>query len=318
MENTGRLAKLKKRKQKRSTVLIYIALVAAGFLCVLLYMVNMWAEAERQAASAMLIIPESVIRPAIITEEDLAEVLAQAVAAALAAEAEAAAAAAAAEEAAAAATEEPPVEEEPTDEAPPDEEASSDAASGAPSVRRASVQPIDHMPYDRLFVTSERRAYRDNDLTLIIPKIDRVLPIYNGVTEEVLRRGVGLYDYAQLPGEGNRNVSLAGHRNTSRLGVITDNAPFYYVDLLTQGDYLYLTHKDRIYRYLYEDTRVVDAYDWSPVFGQGFSSVTITSCTPIGIGSHRIVVRGRLDEIFPLSDDFEYHADRGARMRAEN
>lgn len=168
----------------------------------------------------------------------------------------------------------------------------------------AEVEPEDNLPQDQLFITEERRQYQHGQLTLIIPKLDKTLPIYNGVSDAELKKGVGLYDCAQLPGTGDRNVSLAGHRNTSRGGVITDNAPFYYVDTLGEGDYLYLADAEYIYRYLYEDTKVVEASDWSPIYCQGFSCLTITSCTPIGIGSHRIVVQGRLNEIFLQSDKF--------------
>ena len=176
----------------------------------------------------------------------------------------------------------------------------------------AEENPADPLPDDILYITGERRFYQDQDLTLIIPKLGKTLPIYSGVTQEVLKKGVGLYDYAQLPGEGNRNVSVAGHRNTSRLGVITDKAPFYYIDTLKDGDYLYLTDNENIYRYLYEDTIVVEADNWGPIYRQGYSCLTITSCTPIGISTHRIVVRGRLDEIFALSDEFEYIPEAGA------
>ncbi|MDR0469376.1 MAG: class E sortase [Peptococcaceae bacterium] len=177
----------------------------------------------------------------------------------------------------------------------------------------AGTDPVDMLPHDKLFITSERRRYQDQDLTLIIPKLKKTLPIYDGVSIEVLNKGVGLYDYAQLPGKGNRNVSVAGHRNTSRFGIITDNAPFYYIDRLEDGDYLYLVGKEEVYRYLYEDTKVIEADDWGPIYSQGFSCLTITSCTPIGIGSHRIVVRGRLDEIFALTEDFSFPVNRTGR-----
>jgi len=184
-----------------------------------------------------------------------------------------------------------------------------DAEDVTAAIEEEDNEPEDNLPHDKLFITGERRGYKDQDITLIIPKLNKTLPVFNGVTQDVLKKGVGLYDFAQLPGEGNRNVSLAGHRNTSRFGVITDNAPFYYIDKLKDGDYLYLTDKDSVYRYLYMDTKVVEADDWGPIYSQGFSCLTITSCTPIGIGSHRIVVRGMLDEIFPLTEDFDYTSE---------
>lgn len=175
---------------------------------------------------------------------------------------------------------------------------------------KEEADPTDLLPHDKLFITAERKIYQDGQLTLIIPKLEKTLPLYNGVSSEVLKKGAGLYDCAQLPGTGNRNVSIAGHRNGIRLGVVNDNAPFYYIDTLTDGDYLYLVDHDSIYRYLYEDTETVEADDWGPIYSQGFSCLTITSCTPIGVSSHRIVVRGRLDKILPWTEDFAYAAEQ--------
>ncbi len=166
----------------------------------------------------------------------------------------------------------------------------------------------DNLPHDKFFITVERQHYQEGDLTLIIPKLEDSWSIYANVEDETLNQGVGLYDYAQLPGEGNRNVSLAAHRNTSYGGVITDNAPFYYIDTLTDGDYMYLSDGEQIYRYTYLDQSVVEADNWDIIKSQGFSCLTLTSCTPIGIGSHRIVVRGSLDQIFPHDDNFEFLA----------
>lgn len=59
-----------------------------------------------------------------------------------------------------------------------------------------------------------------------------------------LNKGPGLYEYSQLPGEGDRNVSIAAHRNKSRNGVISEWF-FYYIDTLCEGDYIYLSDKNR-------------------------------------------------------------------------
>lgn len=174
------------------------------------------------------------------------------------------------------------------------------------------VAPIeeDGLPYDKLFITVERQKYQDGDLTLRIPKLNVERSVLNGVDLETLKHGVGLYDYAQLPGEGNRNVSIAGHRNGIHKGKITDGAPFYYIDTLKQGDYLYLADKERIYRYLYHDTEIVEANDWGPIYSQGYSCLTLTSCHPIGVSDHRIIVRGELDQIFQNQEDFSYLANK--------
>lgn len=164
----------------------------------------------------------------------------------------------------------------------------------------------DGLPHDKLFITEERQSYSDGDLTLIIPYLDIELPIYNGVDLKTLAKGVGLYDYAQLPGEGNRNVSIAGHRNGVKNKTVTDDAPFYYIDLLKEGDLLYLRDDKNIYVYNYETTYIVEPDDWGPIYSQGYSCLTLTSCTPIGSGEKRIIVRGRLLETVPLTEDYEY------------
>jgi LPXTG-site transpeptidase (sortase) family protein len=190
----------------------------------------------------------------------------------------------------------PPVLMIPDTEAPPEEPA-----------------PNDDLPTGKLVATRERKAYADAALTLVIPELGLTCPVYDGTTAEVLSlMGAGLYDYAQLPGTGNRNTSMAGHRNTRRNGIITDKAPFYYVDRLMDGDYLYLYDAESIYRYLWEFCVVVEADDWSMIRTAGYPCMTITSCHPIGISDHRIVVRGRLDEIFPYSQDFNYAASLDA------
>lgn len=166
----------------------------------------------------------------------------------------------------------------------------------------------DGLPHDKLFITVERQKYEDGDLQLIIPRLEVDVPVLNGTDKETLGRGVGLYEYAQLPGEGNRNVSIAGHRNGIRNGKITDNMPFYYLDTLGEKDYLYIRDSVSIYRYLFEESEVVEEDDWGPIYSQGFSCLTLTTCTPIGVSDHRLIVVGRLDEIFPVSSDFEYLA----------
>ncbi|NLF34978.1 MAG: class E sortase, partial [Clostridiales bacterium] len=165
---------------------------------------------------------------------------------------------------------------------------------------------VDGLPVGKLVVTPERKGYQDKDLTIYIPAINITRVVYGGTDESTLNKGVGLYEYAQLPGEGNRNVSLAGHRNGISNGKITDRAPFYYIDTLEEGDYIYLYSDTEIYRYIWEYSEIVTPDDWSPIYTAGYSCLTITSCHPIGISDHRIVVRAALDETFPYDDGFDY------------
>ena len=164
-----------------------------------------------------------------------------------------------------------------------------------------------NLPYDKLFITKERQKYKSGNLTLHIPKLSLCEPVQNGTDKETLALGPGLYDYAQLPGEGDRNVSIAAHRNKSRNGVISEWF-FYYIDTLCEGDYIYLSDKKHIYRYLYDQTTIVEETDWSPIYSQGVSCITLTSCEPIGVADHRIIVRATLDAIDANSKDYVYYA----------
>lgn len=161
------------------------------------------------------------------------------------------------------------------------------------------------LPYDKLFITKERQHYKSGDLTLHIPKLALTEPVQDGTEKAALNKGPGLYEYSQLPGEGDRNVSIAAHRNKSRNGVISEWF-FYYIDTLCEGDYIYLSDKKQIYRYKYNKTTVVEETDWSPIYSQGVSCITLTSCEPIGVADHRIVVRAILDSIDKYSKDYIY------------
>lgn len=170
-------------------------------------------------------------------------------------------------------------------------------------------EPEDGLPTDKVFVTDARKNYQSGDLRLIIPKLDVDESILNGVDEQTLLQGEGLYDYAQLPGEGRSNTSIAGHRNWIRNGKITLDQPFSFLDTLAEGDYLYLVYGENIYQYLFEYQEVVEPDDWGPIYKTDHSCVTLTTCTPVGVSDHRLIVRGALVDIIPLSDDYAYPAN---------
>ena len=170
-------------------------------------------------------------------------------------------------------------------------------------------EPEDGLPTDKVFVTDTRKGYQSGDLRLIIPKLEVDESILNGVDENTLLQGEGLYDYAQLPGEGRSNTSIAGHRNWIRGGKITLDQPFSFLDTLTEGDYLYLVYGENIYQYLFEYQEVVEPDDWGPIYKTDHSCVTLTTCTPVGVSDHRLIVRGALVDIFPLTDDYAYPAN---------
>lgn len=146
-------------------------------------------------------------------------------------------------------------------------------------------------------VTPERLAYNDGDMTLSIPKINFEGPVFSmdnpdvvgeDAVNAVLDNGVGLFYCAQMPGTGNANTSIAGHRDIN-------GSEFYYLDQITDGDLIYLEWQGRRFTYEYAYTSISDDfYDWTPIMAQPESILTLQTCTPIGIASHRMFVVSKL------------------------
>lgn len=166
----------------------------------------------------------------------------------------------------------------------------------------------DGLPHDKLFVTAERKAYESGDLQLLIPKLEVDVPILGGVDANTLLQGEGLYDYAQLPSENSANTSIAGHRNWIRGGKITLDQPFSYLDRLEEGDCIYLRDDTHIYQYVFEYQKVVESDDWSPIYKTDHTCVTLTTCTPIGVSDHRLILRGALYDVLDLDENYDYPA----------
>ena len=142
----------------------------------------------------------------------------------------------------------------------------------------------------------ERLAYVDKSITLRIPRLDFEGPVLDGTTLEILKEGVGLFEQAQLPGPENRNVSIAGHRDIH-------GKEFYYIDTMVEGDLIYLDYQGKEYTYQVEEIMIVNPDDWEPVRIKDYSCISLQSCTPINVASHRIFVVGRLMSIAPVGSN---------------
>ena len=141
-----------------------------------------------------------------------------------------------------------------------------------------------------------RKNYESGTMTLHIPRLDFEGPVLGGVDVLTLKKGVGLFNQSMLPGPENANVSIAGHRDIH-------GCEFYYIDTMQEGDYIYLTYKNKRYKYEYEETFVTHNRNWSPIAVKDYSRITLQSCTPIGIASDRIFVTGKLVEIKEIKTD---------------
>jgi sortase A len=121
-----------------------------------------------------------------------------------------------------------------------------------------------------------------------IPKLNLSLAIYHGLGEDVLERGVGHVPGTSLPigGKGSHAV-LAGHRGLPNASLFTD------LDQLEVGDFFYVHVLDETLAYQVDQIKTVlpdQCQDLALVSGQDY--LTLVTCTPYGINTHRLLVRG--------------------------
>jgi len=131
--------------------------------------------------------------------------------------------------------------------------------------------------------------------TLEIPCISVNLPIYHGISEEVLRKGVGHLKQTPFPigGEGRHTV-LSAHRGLPESRLFTD------LDKLEMGDQFYIHIFDEVLAYEVDQIKVVEpGSDKYLLPVEGEDHVTLLTCTPYGINSHRLLVRGIRTEYVP-------------------
>ena len=123
---------------------------------------------------------------------------------------------------------------------------------------------------------------------LSIPKIDVLLPIYHGTEEKVLQRAIGHIEGTSLPcgGAGTHSV-VSGHRGLPGAKLLTD------LDRMVVGDTFSITILRETLTYEVDEIHVVEPTDLSHLDIEPEQDyVTLVTCTPYGINSHRLLVRG--------------------------
>ena len=128
---------------------------------------------------------------------------------------------------------------------------------------------------------------------LSVPKINLRLSIYHGTSEDVLQTGIGHLNGTKLPmgGESTHSV-LAAHRGLPSARLFTD------VDQLEPGDLFYIHILDETFAYEVDQILpMVDKDDMDTLqealrITEGEDQVTLFTCTPYGVNSHRLLVRG--------------------------
>lgn len=121
-----------------------------------------------------------------------------------------------------------------------------------------------------------------------IPKIDVKLPIYHGTTEAVLQKGAGHLEGSSLPiGGESRHSVITGHTGLPNKKLFTN------LTVLAEDDEFYINVLGETLAYAVDQIKVVEPGDTQDLrINQGADHVTLITCTPYGINSHRLLIRG--------------------------
>ena len=121
-----------------------------------------------------------------------------------------------------------------------------------------------------------------------VPKIDCSLPIYHGTDEGALQIAIGHLEGSSLPvGGKNTHCVLSGHRGLPSARLFTD------LDQMEEGDIFILNILGRNLAYEVDQIRVVLPEEMSDLeVIEGKDLCTLVTCTPYGINTHRLLVRG--------------------------
>lgn len=127
-----------------------------------------------------------------------------------------------------------------------------------------------------------------------IPDLDVSLPIYHGTEKSVLQIAVGHLEWSSLPvGGASSHCVLSGHRGLPSAKLFTN------LDKLQEGDIFMLRVLDEVLTYEVDKISIVEPSQVSDLeIVKGSDLCTLVTCTPYGINTHRLLVRGhRIDNI---------------------
>lgn len=144
--------------------------------------------------------------------------------------------------------------------------------------------------YEKMLSVSDRNIMG----YIEIPSINCTLPIYHGTEESALQVAVGHLEWSSLPvGGGSTHCVLSGHRGLPSARLFTD------LDQLSEGDVFMLNVLNEVLTYEVDQILIVEPEDTSALqIVEGEDYCTLVTCTPYGINTHRLLVRGhRIDNI---------------------
>lgn len=135
---------------------------------------------------------------------------------------------------------------------------------------------------------------------ITIPEIRCKLAIYHSVDDSVLQVGVGHLEGSSLPvGGSSTHCVISGHRGLVSARLFTD------IDRLEKGDLFYLHVYGKVLAYEVDKISVVEPEDYGPLeIEEGKDFCTLLTCTPYGINTQRLMVRGHrvVDSLYDESN----------------
>lgn len=145
-------------------------------------------------------------------------------------------------------------------------------------------------PLDKNYL-SQLKIEQDNNIigTIKIDKIDLKLPIYNGTSQPILQKGVGHLEGSSLPiGGYSTHTILTGHTGLPSAKLFTD------IDKLETGDIIVIQVLDRVLAYEVDYVEVVKPEEiYSLKINKDKDLLTLVTCTPYGVNSHRLLVHAQ-------------------------
>lgn len=138
-----------------------------------------------------------------------------------------------------------------------------------------------------------------------VPAIGISLPIYHGTDESILQVAIGHLDWTSLPTGGeNTHCVISGHRGLPSARLFTD------LDKMVVGDYFLLHVLDETLTYQVDQIRIVEPHKTEDLLvQQGEDLCTLVTCTPYGINTHRLLVRGHRTENMEQVQEIRVTAD---------
>ena len=168
----------------------------------------------------------------------------------------------------------------------------------------AAVEANTNTPTGKGKTTNADLAYRDmlrigdSDTMgrLRYDKLDIDLPIYHGTSDDVLEKGVGHLEGTSLPvgGKGTRSV-LTAHRG------LPESTLFTHLDRAKKGDIFTVAVLDQVLSYRVVETQTVLPEETEKIVAESDRDLmTLVTCTPLGINTHRFLVTG--ERIYPTPE----------------